>query len=386
MIRPDLKSQIEDKYVDKPTETPEIKEEKVEQTTEQPVQETVETSATETPTTEENKQTETIESPISSLKNESPKTTEAPQLSEEEITKLLDERIKKDGYIKSSGTGNEFVDWVLQKHNEGLDLTSDLVHNYTKSYDNYDLSNPNQAVELVKQDLISKGYSPEEASWQVKKDYNALFSEDYEVTDNEYKDAEMSLKIAARESKSRLDASRQELAIPKGGLQQKGISQEEFDQQVAQTINSQYNQISQDMGAYYNKNLKGYEKEGFSFGESQIDFKVTPEMEAQISEDFANYYSQLDRLSMNKDGQIDPLKLRKLLLLTRYSDDIFKALSGQLADSTKRDFIESEVKHTERSNDKPQAIKTDKPNVKDYNNARDFLQAQLEYRAKQKQN
>lgn len=407
----DLKEQIQRKYVDKeqsePTQQVENKsdeKEKLQQTEDgkkETQSEDVQSQKKEIKETSTEEQSEVkaeqpkeaelpkaeekiIDPALSSLKSKTEENQNEPQIDEDLLNRRVEEKIK-EGYI-SKKTGNEFIDWMLEQHEKGVNITKDWVHNKTKSYENYDISNPNDALKVVKENLMAQGFTAEEADWKANKKYSALTSGEFEEGDPEYKDAQMALRIDARAAKTNLQKSIEELAAPDGGLAQKGITEDELNQRVNQTINTHFDTISKDMSEYYNKNLSDYQKEVFSIGDSQIEFEVTPEMNKQVGEDFANYFSALDRLSVNKEGKTDAAKLRQNLLKLRYFDDIVSAAAKQSAEQSKKQFVEKEIKNTDKDTTatKQTPNSGQKPKIENYTNRSEFLKAQIEWQTKNK--
>ena len=398
----DLKEQIQRKYVDKEESAqPEVKDEKENvQPQEQPKEETskaedlqpkeevkkpVEEIKETQPKAETKAEDKTIDSALSSLKNAGKtEEKEQPKIDEDFLNQKVQEKVK-DGYIPKK-TGNDFVDWVLEQHEKGVNITKDWVHNKTKSYEQYDISNPNQAMAVIREDLINQGFTSEEADWKISKKYSALTGDEYSPEDTEYKDAQMALRIDAREAKGKLQKTIEELNAPDGGVETRGLTEEELGKKVNETIDTHFQNVSKDMSEYYKSNLSDYKKESFTVGDTNVDFEITEDMNNQLQEDFANYYSALDRLSVNESGQTDAAKLRQNLLKLRYFDDIVTAIATQRESESKKDFVEKEVKHTEKSSTGTTQVPANgsKPKAENYNSRHDFLKAQIEWKAKNK--
>lgn len=359
----------ESKPAEQPTETPKVENN---QPPAQPA-ETPQAQPTEVRAAAEQPKVETpkVEMPKSSLKQETQK-VEKSEIPQEAFLKYAEE----NGYIKKDEfkTGHEVVDSILEKWKEGVDWDRQKLHTWTDNIDSYSVDNQTEAMELVKRRLKSEGYNAKQVDFKLKKDYPALFDRD--ADDSEVEESLMQLSIDAQNAKKNILLEREKYFIPEKNTAQK--EQEPVDKAkiVQESLTSMYEDTRQKMGEFYDANLKGYEKEVFSIGDKSIEFKVTPEMEQQVRDDFANYFEFLDKKA-TAAGENSGAELRKLILVNNYLDDILKTVADQYEAVGKEEIVRDDLKNIPKETNA--GSKSQKAvNPAEFTTRHDFLKAQIE--------
>lgn len=359
----------ETKPAEQPQETPKVEDKQPAQPAETPQAQPTEVKA-------EAVETPKAPLPTSSLK-ETPSEQPKQEFSEEAFLKYAEE----NGYIKKDDfkTGHEVVDSILQKYREGVDWDKEKLHTWTDNIDSYNVDNQTEALELVKRQLKSEGFNAKQIDYKLKKDYPALYDRD--ADEEETESSLIQLSIDAQKAKQNILSEREKYFIPEKNTAQN--SQEPVDKVklVQDSLTSMYEETRANMGKFYDENLKGYEKEEFSIGDKSIEFKVTPEMEEKVRNDFANYFDFLDRKASSA-GDKSALELRRTLLVANYLDDILKTVADQFEAGGKEELIKEDLKNVPKEVTGGQ--KTQKAvEPQNFSNRNDFFRAQIEQQLKE---
>lgn len=366
---------VENKPAEQPTETPKVESGTPQETPKETPQAQPTEQKVETP---EVKSEEVPKAPLpkSSLTSTPSEEQKPQEFSKEDLIKFAEE----NGYIKKDEfkTGHEVVDSILEKWKEGVDWDKQKLHTWTDNIESYNVDNQTEALELVKRQLKSEGFTAKQIDYKLKKDYPALYDRD--ADEEEAESSLIQLSIDAQKAKQNILREREKYFIPEKNTAQTG---ETIDKAklVQDSLNSMYEDTRNTMGQFYDQNLKGYEKEVFSIGDKSIEFKVTPEMEQSIRNDFANYFDLLDRKSQAA-GENAAQELRKTILVANYFDDILKTVADQFEANGKEDLIKEDIKNVPKETTGGQKT-TKAVNPQSFSHRNDFLKAQIEQQLKE---
>jgi hypothetical protein len=283
--------------------------------------------------------------------------TDTPESKQEVDVETLREELRQELAKEYEAKAPKFANETIQKLNElalaGVDVDSDDFWAWqSRDLDKYEVSNKEQALELMRLELQTENSDlpPAKINRLLKRKYPALFDDSIEPEDEEYKEALEDLEIDAIRSKRKLKEHKQSITLPKVDLEQQ-------EQQKAQAEEAQKRFVME-----AKKVVNNYKEEPYQLDENlEIKFQIKDEARkfaesAIVNNDtfFLDNYTTRD-----KNGQVTEIKFDRITRdMTRLAqfDDFIKAAYEQGVSVGKEQVVDSLENADESISDKKQEV------------------------------
>jgi hypothetical protein len=358
-----------------------------EETTEQPVAEVTEEEDREEENVEESEESEeTTEQ--SSLNSEESSESEESNEAVVETTFDFDAELAKrtegkysniDEIMQALDTpqeakfeyANELVAKLDELAKQGVNVDLDFVTAQMVDYSKFDVEQPNQALDLIKQQL--KLEEPDMTERELEFEMSELLQERYKIDEDEFDEdvierSKMRLMRDAKKARKALEENQKKIALPTGGVDPEKQRQAEEQARAAQ---ERLNKTLRD-------SLSKYEKESIQIGNETFSYELNSDTKKGLENSILNtdkFFHQY----IKKDGSIDTTRLNSDMLWANPAtrEVMLKSFLQQATAKGSKDIVD-DIKNTSIGKKTPAAQGQD--NSQQAQIARHFEQKRLNNR------
>lgn len=265
------------------------------------------------------------------------------EIENEYSTKLTDYEKKlkeREQELEKIQSQSPFVNDYTKKINDlaanGVDIKSPEFWKF-QSYDfnNVDLNNNSNSMELLVWDFKTKNPDVDENLIvnKLKRKYKAAFSPD-DYDEDEVQAAREDLSLDALTAKKDLMAKAKDYELP------------EFDNSAQEEREKQAKIALQNYNESAEKSLAGFSKIPLKFGDSELEYEVTPELKDKVLNGVkaAGTGEFLNRW-VNADGTVNYEKMAREIAIIESTDEIIKVIANQNK-SVGREEVVQDLKNT----------------------------------------
>jgi len=214
---------------------------------------------------------------------------------------------------------NDFTRKIDELAHAGKEIDLSYIQRQLVNYDNFDPSNADQAMHLVRMGLLSDDpdMPTELLEFEMKDRYRALHDE-YAEEESKHA-AQMRLQRDARKFQKEMKAQQQQEALPPSGRSAEEVEAERVQQEKQTRM---FQQAAR-------KAVNGYESEVFTLGDETFTYAIDGETRKELINNIDNIQNYFGRF-LDKSGNVQWDGLMKSFLILNHGEKILAAHAKQL--------------------------------------------------------
>lgn len=255
----------------------------------------------------------------------------------------------------------------LKKKN--VAITHDLLSEAYTDYSKFDTQNLSVAKNLLRNELLAKGYSEREADLEMKRQYRELYSADADSESEDYQIQEFAAKRAAKELIEGKKANQVRLKE----IQSSATNKEEIIREIRESqqkvADEQQRQLKDNAEKLLEKHKKvthsfTFDGDGDAKTEISVDVEITKDMKAQLKKDLQNptlAFAVYQALSQVQKEVTDEDVMRTMMFW-RNPNLIMKLVVDTANSKNLKDFVEKKIDHKKQqpASGSPQGVEYSK--------------------------
>lgn len=214
---------------------------------------------------------------------------------------------KKQEWLESQSNVTEESDFIKRAREleaQGYDLNDNSYWSLTtRDYNNYDLNDVNQALDVVLEGykLDFPNVSEEKLRAKLENDYDALYDEYSTPEDKEHKRAKADLDIKAETYLGKLKERQENAKPPMNPQDEQRITAQEEEKRLQTFLPKAERQFKAKVNDYFNKN-SAYD---IKVGDDVIQYEFSKENVSTLNEALGNIFKNDFRLLIDENGSIE---------------------------------------------------------------------------------